>query len=390
MELVEHFQICPSNDEEKVRPDLNNFQSIAPEDNFLEELDSDRLLLTLPHHSRCCSHTLTIIAITDFMKVLKNNIAAYRVHQTAIAKCTILWNAWRRPKYAEVVRNNIECQLMHPCPNSWNSLFDSIRQILEFKNKINDILMDIGVNNFFKTIDFEYLEEYCMVMKPIATALGGLQSDNNNYYGQLFPTVFSLKKRWDNLILEKNLRFLRLVVPEVLNCLVQRFSCFFELSPEINNALIATAVHPFFKLRWITSPDDFEKIKVKINQLCIDAIDIIEGIRLESDSNFSTDEDFFVFSSHSTTTNKKKSDVEMELIKFWEDENVHINVLEKYPNIKKLFIKFNTNLCSSAPVERLFSFAGFKHSPNRSSLSDKNFEMLVFLKGNEKFFSSLK
>lgn len=51
-----------------------------------------------------------------------------------------------------------------------------------------------------------------------------------------------------------------------------------------------------------------------------------------------------------------------------------------YPRVKKAFIKFNTSLCSSAPVERLFSFAGFLHSPTRGLLSDKMFETLVFLK----------
>lgn len=384
LELVEHFQIYTFNDEETVRRDPSNLHSISLEEHFLEELDSNRL----PHQLRCCNHTLSLVATTDFMKVLKNNNTAYKVHQTAIAKCTILWNSWQRPKYAEVVRSNIECKLMRPCPTNWNSLFDSIQQILKYKNQINDILVDIGLNNLFKNIDFEYLEEYCMVMKPIATALGSLQSDNNNYYGQLFPTVFSLKKRLDNLILQKNFRFLTLVAPELLNCFVQRFNSFFELSPVVNNALIAAAVHPFFKLRWITTPADYQNIKLKINQLCIDAIDIIQGNGIESESNFSSKENFYVFSDYSTATNKKKNVVEVELNKFWEDKNFNINVLENYPNIKKLFIKFNTNLCSSAPVERLFSFAGFKHSPNRGSLSDKNFEMIVFLKGNEKFFST--
>lgn len=40
---------------------------------------------------------------------------------------------------------------------------------------------------------------------------------------------------------------------------------------------------------------------------------------------------------------------------------------------------------SSAAVEKLFSFTGMINTPIRSNLSDKTFEKLVFLKGNQQF-----
>lgn len=389
LELVEHIQISEEQDH------LNANESITSDDSFIEELEAVKP--KLPHHLRCCSHTLSLIATTDFMKILKKKNAAFKVHETVIAKCTILWNAGRRPKSAEIVRNHIECQLVYPCPTRWNSLFDSIKQILKHKSKVNDLLENIAVNIFFKNIDFEYLEEYCVAMMPLATALDGLQGQNENFYGQLFPTLYSLKTRLDNLIIDKKLRILKLVIPEVLKCFEERFSFYFDLSPKVNNALIAAAVHPYFKLRWITCPDMLEKIKKKVINLCIDATEIIKRNEIESDSNFSstadeeTPTDVYVFNTQlSRATNKKKNNLEVEILNFWDDISVNIEVLNKYPNIKKMFIKYNTNLCSSAPVERLFSFAGFMHSPNRGSLSDKNFEMLVFLKGNENFCSILK
>jgi hypothetical protein len=48
----------------------------------------------------------------------------------------------------------------------------------------------------------------------------------------------------------------------------------------------------------------------------------------------------------------------------------------------KLFIKFNTAMPSSAAVERLFSTGKDILRDKRASLSDDNFDMLMFLKGN--------
>ena len=51
--------------------------------------------------------------------------------------------------------------------------------------------------------------------------------------------------------------------------------------------------------------------------------------------------------------------------------------------IKDLFIKFNTPIPSSAAVERLFSTGKDILKPKRSRLTDKHFEMLLFLRKNK-------
>ena len=51
--------------------------------------------------------------------------------------------------------------------------------------------------------------------------------------------------------------------------------------------------------------------------------------------------------------------------------------------IKDLFIKFNTPIPSSAAVERLFSTGKDVLRPKKSRLTDKNFEMLLFLRKNK-------
>jgi len=70
-------------------------------------------------------------------------------------------------------------------------------------------------------------------------------------------------------------------------------------------------------------------------------------------------------------------------MQFLGDSKKDLEMLSRYPVVKKLFVKHNAVLPSSVPVERLFSFAGMITRPHQRSLSDKTFEQQLLLKANE-------
>ena len=86
-----------------------------------------------------------------------------------------------------------------------------------------------------------------------------------------------------------------------------------------------------------------------------------------------SDDDFLSFDDRQPST-------ESELERYLNDKEKRLEMLDKYPNIKKLFMRYTTMLPSSAPVERLFSMAALVLTGKRANLSDTLLEHLILLK----------
>jgi len=74
--------------------------------------------------------------------------------------------------------------------------------------------------------------------------------------------------------------------------------------------------------------------------------------------------------------------VYQETTSYLADSDIELDALNRYPLVKKLFLKYNTPLPSSAPTERLFSFGGIVNRARRQKLSNENLEILVLKKAN--------
>jgi len=100
---------------------------------------------------------------------------------------------------------------------------------------------------------------------------------------------------------------------------------------------------------------------------------------LEGDDDYGYGEN----NSSSSAVASSTSQVKAEAMNFLSDADKSLSRLHFFPAVKRLFLKFNTALPSSAPVERLFGIAGLIETLRRNRLSDSNFEKLLMLKVNK-------
>lgn len=358
------------------------FLKINPSD-FTDEVESSAIKVTLPNHIRCASHTLSLTATTDVNKFIKTSSIS-RLHETAISKCSILWRLSSRQKTAEIIEEVLHTKLSYPVPTRWNSLFDALCQILKQKEKLDDLFHHLDVKNSFKAIEIEYIEEYVLVLKPIAIAIDRLQGEKNCFFGQLLPTIFTIQTKLKDM---KNFQLkhcdgLRLAI---IDSLEKRWKSYINLDAEADRAIIAACSHPMFKMRWLPSSLLNEKAKEIQNTLVNLALPLINQREESEENKTGTDDDWFIYNDCTPSSSSSQNAVELEVLQFLADKSVDLKMLNSYPTVKELFRKFNTSLPSSAPVERLFSFASIINSPKRNLLSDSQFEKLVLLKANRNF-----
>lgn len=93
------------------------------------------------------------------------------------------------------------------------------------------------------------------------------------------------------------------------------------------------------------------------------------------------EEDFFCFERPNTLTSCAQQDLEQFLL----NSSTDIQMLNVFPTIKTLFIKYNTGIPTSASVERVFSIGGIVLRAMRGKLGDETFEKQLLLKMNKQF-----
>ncbi|XP_011686460.1 PREDICTED: uncharacterized protein LOC105449160 isoform X2 [Wasmannia auropunctata] len=341
----------------------------------VENLDVENF--TLPPHNRCASHTLNLVAVKDSEKALDSDVVYKKIYRTTFAKLIKLWNKQNQStQVADKIKDVCGVYLKTPVVTRWNSTFDSVLQLVTLlkdgSEKINQCLDHCNLQRLSE-IEMKFMEEYCQIMEPLARALDILQGESGMYMGFLLPVLKTLQEKLEKFNKSGIFTHCQPLITAIQQGLNKRFSTLFEKK----DLIIASCLHPKFKLNWING----EKRKLAKNYL-----EELLGIKSPDNSpvneKSNDHDDFFDFNQQ---TDEVES-LQEELYRFLKSNNTNINMLNDYIRIKKFFIEYNTALPSSASVERMFSVGGSIVTPHRGNLNDDTIEYQILLKINKKFW----
>jgi hypothetical protein len=249
----------------------------------------------------------------------------------------------------------------------------------------------------FTAHDMVFLKEYAKVMEPMATALDLLQGESQAYLGCLLPTLAVAQMLLEDA-LTKPLAFCKPLVRALLEGINKRFGHLFE----DKTSLLAAGFHPKFRLMWLHKLDPSQVRKVRqwmeeeVEACLKDVVQISAGISSEEEEA-ATEDDWYGLITQSTretsSTRHMYRNRANKIVSNWlagiSKKDFSDATFMYEPVLVKLFTRFNTPIPSSAAVERFFSQGKDILRAKRSSLADKNFEMLMFLRGNRHLRGSM-
>ena len=229
------------------------------------------------------------------------------------------------------------------------------------------------------------MTEYLRCTQDLAKAIDLLQGESYCHYGYLLPTLVQLRRQMLILKDSTSIRICQPIVKATIQGLERRFAAMFEVSGVGEAAAVAAISHPKFKIRWIRClPQIKQKLvyELIISALAAESSETVpanaEPTPLDDDWDFGDDPT--ILENLQPTVNHATSEV--EVTRYLEDPDPSLQMLQKHPLMRKVFRKFNTPLPSSAPVERLFSYATMMDLPKFNRLTDENFEQRVLAKAN--------
>lgn len=308
-----------------------------------------------------------------------------------MGKLSALWSKQSRSTVAsDEMREKLGLLFITPNATRWNSVYDSMERVQRLLKSKPAELQSIFTAEKLRPItdgESKFLDEFIMVMKPLAVALDVIQGDSNVCAAFLLPTLQSVMADWRDIERENDLQYCCGLLSALIGDLNSRFEK--ELNSEYFQ--IAAALHPQFKLRWVPGPER-EEVKTKVKRA-------LEQFEHNSCSNS------FDSANASSNTNSQPVDSDVVTVSkqrslFWRYERpsastpcnpgaasryeVWCSWIESWDKevpevLQDAYIKYNTSIPSSASVERLFSLSKRVLSPHRSLLADDAFEWCVFL-----------
>lgn len=145
-----------------------------------------------------------------------------------------------------------------------------------------------------KSNEWEFIEEYCKVMKPLAFSLDKLQGETKSLLGYVTPTILVLRKLLIQMQPEQ-LEYCKPLSFAIIGSLKKRFDSLFNLNNQKSrDFIIASISHPKFKLDWV--PVRYKDLckKIFIDE-CISmaTLTITQPDSVDEESDCESDKEFY-------------------------------------------------------------------------------------------------
>ena len=382
---------CPKeshpDEEEAIFEDVHDTLTLDPDNmDDLTQVEYD-----LPAHERCAAHTMNLVASSDINKSLSCSSSSRTVYRSSFAKCAALWNkASRSTQVSDNVEAILKRKLIIPTQTRWNSYYNAVVRVTENASaELDELCSKLNIRCFNEK-EVAFLKEYCKVLQPFARGLDILQGKNNCLNGILLPTLETVLKKIRGI--KADLSIMTTGLPVCIEGAIKhRFRTIFDSKkPFLQPSLCQNSK---FKLRWVETQNEKDCYKQMLidemrlfaeeNQLVVENDDDAVQSRAEQGEASQRKDNFYDFSSDDEGYTSIDS-VEVEAANYLSTAK-DLDCLHKYPIIKSLFLKYNTTLPSSAPVERLFSLGSMVLTPKRNRLLDARFEKLLLMRYNKHF-----
>ncbi|XP_036317670.1 uncharacterized protein LOC118732644 [Rhagoletis pomonella] len=236
--------------------------------------------------------------------------------------------------------------------------------------------------------EIQYLEDFCMILKPIADALEFLQQDNYLYYGYFLPTLVTIKVKLKKLHECRRIKHLHAVAQQMSDALSNRFGKYFEMDSDCNDAIIAAIVCPAVKMRFVEALRE-SAAHVTTETLAQLFVDYAQEFYVaEIKQRPPSVDSFLCFTADDnedfSTENCPTVVIRKELTGYLHDEDKTLACLDRYPLVKQVFHKYNTLPPTSMALENFFqTFLNVLNGQKEQYLNDEHFERLVLTKANK-------
>ena len=359
--------------------DIGFYENVST---VLEGEPEQDMLLFLPTVQRCASHTLEQIVAEDFWQAVSQGPMC-QLHYSTMAKVFSIFSKCHHLQVGMDAAEEIgKMALVVPSVIRWNVEYCAVQKIVSLtERELTELCARLEVPRM-QPEEMAFLKEYVTVFHPLAFALELFQAEQKCYLGLVIPTVLSLKNKLNE---QKDTAT---YFGEVINAIAMAIDVrFLELFAS-TEAKIATATTPQFRLWWMAASEREDMCSVLATEASqMDPCTVTEANPSRNPSTIESEDDFFSYGSVKPNAQIQQRGVMEEIRKYIEGTGKSLECLQDFPRVKQLFLKYNTTLPSTAPVQRLFSQKGNLVTSQRNFLTDDYFERIQLLRYNSNLLS---